>query len=219
MPQHILDPGKIPTDPARCPRIPAALPPKIRSLGHLPAVEALLPGDLILISPLVPTKAQKMIQAAQAKGGYGPDDAHWTHAAVYLGTDFAICEATVLQGVHHASLLDSLATHRVRVRRDLSLDADTRWRIALAAALQIGTRYGWVSALKISLRAQAGLHTPRKTKTQSPSALICSELYADAFLAATGRTLQWRHPGREVSPALLSFVDELDDVEIKWQRI
>lgn len=175
-----------------------------------------LPGDLVLISPLAPTWTQKVIQAAQNKGGYRAEDAQWTHAAVYLGTGFTICEATALKGVRQGSLLDSLANHLanhlVPVRRDNALDSDTRWRMALEAALQIGTRYGLVSGAKFGVRALKGLHRPQKSNTQSTSALNCSELFADAHQFATGRTLQWQHPGREVSPAFLSFVPELTDV-------
>ena len=160
-----------------------------------------------------------MIQAAQNKGGYRAEDAQWTHAAVYLGTGFAICEATALKGVRQGSLLDSLANHLVRVRRDYALDSDTRWRMALEAALQIGTRYGLVSGAKFGVRALKGLHRPQNKNTQSTSALNCSELFADAHRFATGRTLQWQHPGREVSPAFLSFVPELTDVAMEWQRI
>ena len=216
--QRILDPRHIPSGcPACAP--PAALPDKVRQLGHLPRVDRLLPGDLILISPLAPTWTQKVIRKAQETGGYSPSDAQWTHAAVYLGTRFAICEATALKGVRQGSLLDSLANHLVRVRRDYALDSDTRWRMALEAALQIGTRYGLVSGAKFGVRALKGLHRPQNKNTQSTSALNCSELFADAHRFATGRTLQWQHPGREVSPAFLSFVPELTDVAMEWQRI
>ena len=179
----------------------------------------MLPGDLILISPLAPTFSQRAIQRTQEQGGYHPEDSRWTHASVYLGSDFDICEATVWKGVHRASLLDSVASHQVRVRRLGGLDSGTRWKIALAAALEIGRRYGLLSALKIALRARAGLHQPQETKTQSAAAVICSELFADSVLAATGQTLQWNHTGKEVSPAFLSFVPELTDVPLEWRKI
>lgn len=216
--QRILDPRHIPSGCPTCSPT-ATIPAKVRQLGHLPSVDRLLPGDLILISPLAPTCMQKLIQTTQNKGGYSAEDAQWTHAAVYLGTGFTICQATLLRGVRRGSLLDSLANHLVRVRRDNALDSDTRWRMALEAALQIGTRYGLLSGAKFGFRALKGLHRPQKANTQSTSALNCSELFADAHRFATGRTLQWQHPGREVSPAFLSFVPELTDVAMEWQRI
>ena len=151
-------------------------------------------------------------------GGYHQDDARWTHAAVYLGSDFSICDAT-RKGVRHNSLLDFIPNHRIRVRRDPTLDVDSRWRIALSATLQIGTSYGIGSILTILYRSIHGFHEPQNTGTQSRSSIICSELYADSYLAATGRTLQWNHPGKEVSPALLSYVPELVDVTTNWLKI
>lgn len=212
-----LDPNKIPSNCSECTDVPPAIPQKVRELKHLPDRSLLLPGDLILISPQKPSFIQKQIRKAQLSGGYSDEDAHWTHAAVYLGFDFNICEAT-RKGVHQASLLDSLDTHLVRVRRDPTLDSDTRWKIAVAAALQIGTKYGIASALKIGFRSIKGLHNPQKAKTQSSNELICSELYADAFLFATGKTLQDTQ-AKEVSPAFLSYVDYLEDVPLAWRKI
>ena len=218
MSQKFLDPRDIPRGCQDRLHVPATLPLAVRELGHLPDLTQLLPGDLILISPLEPTFLQKQIQKAQKIGGYHPDNARWTHAAVYLGSQFDICEATI-KGVRRNSLLDSLPTHLVRARRDPTLDADSRWKIALSAALQLGTSYGIRSLLTIYSRAIKGLHVPQKTTTKSRSKLICSELYADSFFSATGSTLQWNHPGKEVSPAFLSHVEELVDVPLDWLKI
>ena len=218
MSQLFLDPRSIPSD---CPvynNVPATLPPRVRALGHLPDLAQLLPGDLILFSPTTTSILQKKIQEVQHTGGYHEDDARWTHAAVYLGSQFSICDATA-KGVLHNSLLDSLSANLVRVRRDPHLDSDSRWRIALSAALQIGTPYGIRSALTIWIRSIKGLHTPQKSATRSRSNIICSELFQDAFFSATGRTLQWNHPGKEVSPALLSYVAEQRDVPVRWLRL
>jgi hypothetical protein len=157
------------------------------------------------------------LQSTQKAGGYHENDARWTHASVYLGMGFSSCEATK-KGVHHASLLDSMATHLVRVRRDPRLDPDTRWKIAVSASLQIGTKYGFWSAAKIYWRSRGGLHVPQTSATQSGASLICSELYADAYLSATGRTLVFQHVGK-ASPAFLSFAPELRDVPMNWRKI
>ncbi len=219
MGQLFLDPQNLPRHCSHFQHVPASLPQSVRDLGHLPNLELLLPGDLILISPISPTSFQREIQKTQKTGGYHKDDAQWTHAAVYLGWHFNICEATIKSGVRQASLLDSLATHRVRFRRFPGLDVDFRWKIAVSAALQIGTSYGIVSAIKIYLRSTKGLHLPQKAGTKSRSKLICSELYADSLLAVTSRTLQYDHPGKDLSPALLSHVEELEDVPVDWLKI
>lgn len=218
MSQLFLDPTNILNGCKNFQRVPATLPQAVRALGHLPDLSQLLPGDLILISPITPSFVQKQIQKVQTNGGYHQDDARWTHAAVYLGSDFSICDAT-RKGVRHNSLLDLIPNHRIRVRRDPTLDADSRWRIALSATLQLGTSYGIRSVLTIWIRSVQGFHEPQNTGTKSRSAIICSELYADAFLAATGRTLEWNHPGKDVSPALLSYIPELVDVAVGWLKL
>ena len=98
MSQKFLDPRNIPRGCQNCLHVPATLPLAVRELGHLPDLAQLLPGDLILFSPLEPTFIQKQIQKAQTIGGYHPDNARWTHAAVYLGSQFDICEASINQG-------------------------------------------------------------------------------------------------------------------------
>lgn len=218
MPQIFLDPRQISPGFTAC-KVPATLPQEVWDLGHLPALEQLLPGDLILVSPVSPSFKQRGIRDAQKRGGYHEDDARWTHAAVYLGFNFDICESTI-EGVHIASLLDYLATCLVRIRRDKStLGQDQRWRIAVSAASQMRRGYGFLSVVKIFFRALVGLHVRQYSGTQSPSKLTCSELYADAYCEATGRTLDWNHPGKDISPALLSFTDELVDVPVEWRKI
>ena len=217
MPQLFLDPGNIPSACLECEHVPPAIPQAVRQLKHLPDLDLLLPGDLILISPLTPTSVQGLIQKDQWDGGYSKDDARWTHAAVYLGFDFNICEATG-EGVHQASLLGSLATCMVRARRHPTINSDTRWKIAVAAALQIGTPYGIASTLKMHSRAKQGFYTPQQAKTQSPNGVNCSELFADAFLLATRITLQDTQV-KGVSPAYLSFVKELEDVPLVWRSL
>ncbi len=218
MSQLFLDPTNIPTGCKNFQHVPATLPQSVRALGHLPDINQLLPGDLILISPITPSFVQKQIQRVQTKGGYHGDDARWTHSAVYLGSDFSTCDATG-KGIRHNSLLDVISNHRIRVRREPTLETNYRWRIALSATLQLGTSYGIRSALTIWVRSIQGFHAPQNTATRSRSSIICSELYADSFLMATGSTLQWNHPGKDVSPALLSYVPELVDIATGWLKI
>ena len=217
MSQLFLDPANIPAGCLECSNVPPAIPKDVRKLQHLPDLDLLLPGDLILISPNNPTLLQRQIRNIQLQGNYSPEDSHWTHASVYLGFDFHICEATG-KGVHQGTLLNSLADHLVRVRRDPTLDYKTRWKIVVGATLQIGKPYGLASALKIGYRAIKGFHNPFNQPTQSDDHFLCSELYADAFLFATRKTLQDTQ-AKEVSPAFLSYVDYLEDVPLAWRRI
>ena len=56
-----------------CEHVPPAIAHAVRQLQHLPDLDLLLPGDLILTSPLTPTSVQGLIQKDQWDGGYRKD--------------------------------------------------------------------------------------------------------------------------------------------------
>ncbi len=195
------------------------MPKALADLNAIPDSSRLRAGDLILISSVEGdnSKTAAAIRHTQSIAGYNPIDARWHHAAVFLGFDFRICEAT-RKGVRTGSLLDYAATHLIRVRRDPKLDTEAGWKISVLAACQIGTPYSVLSILNLAGRARKGYWQPRHDSTHVGHGLICSELYADSYAAATGRTL-WNHISKEVTPAYLSLTDQLSDIDVGWRPI
>ena len=216
--QLFLDPGYL-VNTGKPLAVQLPVPKAIADLNAIPDARAMRAGDLILVSSLDgdPNKTAAAIRKTQSTAGYSPIDARWYHAAVYLGFDFRICEAT-RKGVKTASLLDYVATHLIRVRRDLDLDAETGWRISVLAACQIGTPYSFLSILNLVGRAKKGFWQPRQQSAHVGHGLICSELYSDCYAAASGRTL-WNNIAREVTPAYLSATDQLSDIDIGWRPL
>ncbi len=216
--QLFLDPTKVQVS-GNPPSVQLPIPKAVAELGAIPDSSLLRAGDLILVSPIAghTHKPSAVIRKTQIIAGYNPEDARWYHAAVYLGFDFRICEAT-RKGVATASLLDYAATHLVRVRRDPRLDAETGWKIGVLAACQIGTPYSFRSIAELSRRALKGYWQPREHSAHVGQGLICSQLYSDCYAAASGRTL-WNHIAKEVTPAYLSATDQLSDVPLNWRPL
>ena len=158
------------------------------------------------------------IPAVQELGGYAPVDARWYHAAVFLGVGFDLVEANVLDGVRVASLLDRLPHELVRVRRPLHGTEASGWRMALHAALMQGQPYSASTIARLAVRARNGFWRRARGSAHSRDALVCSQLYADAFQAAFDVTLMNQQAG-EVTPAFLSACDRLADVRIGWRKI
>lgn len=209
--QIILDPESIPAHSPACPA-PAVLPKAVRQLGHIPGCDRMRPGDLILFST-VPGKLMHLkdflgIPAFQERGGYAHDDARWYHAAVFLGIGFDMIEANVVRGVRRASLLDRLPHHLIRVRRPRETNEATGWRMALHAALMQGRPYSPATIGRLAQRAFSGFWKHSADSAHAREALVCSQLYADAFQAAFDVSLMNRQAG-EVTPAFLSACDRL----------
>lgn len=176
------------------------------------------PGDLILVSPLHLSGIPKQIMAAQELGGYAPEDARWYHAAVYVGASVGLCEAT-RKGVNADHLYDYVGKHLFRVRRDTSMHRETGWEIAVNALVRLNTPYSFRAIGKILRRAaDTGLWKSQKMSAHEKEALICSQLYSEAYSMATGKTL-WNKVGKEVTPAYLSQTPVLTDIPLRWLRI
>lgn len=198
------------------------LPERVREAGFLPDIDALQPGDLILYSArskfnLVPAG----ISFVQGKGGYSWEHARWTHAAVYLG-EFQICEAT-REGVALNELTKAMVDCCLRVRRGHHrgqfIDRETGWRTALFAVMRLHQRYDTGHAAGIANLARKGFGQYRPEPPKGAAdAVICSELFQDAYCRATNVQLQ--NPlSREVTPAFLSATPLLKDVECNWRKL
>jgi hypothetical protein len=219
--QVVLDPRNIPADSPACPA-PAVLPKAVRKLGYIPDCDRMRPGDLILFGA-VPGKVKHLkdmlgIPAVQEHGGYARNDARWYHAALFLGIGFDMIEANVVRGVRRANLLDRLPHHLIRVRRPCGTNEANGWRMALHAALMQGRPYSPATIGRLAGRAFGGFWRHATDSAHARDALVCSQLYADAFQAAFDVTLMNRQAG-EVTPAFLSACDRLEDVDAGWRRL
>ncbi len=193
-----------------------SLPAHVHALGRLPDVSVLLPGDLVLFRTKTATLVGKAIRTAQRRGGYSDAHARWTHAAMYIG-DHAICEAVPFRGVRHTPFYSYLGSHVLRFRRPLGLTIDQRYRLAIDALTRIKKTYSLWRIMRLAQHSVAGFWRPQPTFVASPH-LVCSQLYADAYLAVT-RTLVAPTNTPMFTPAHLSISQRLEDVRVGWVRI
>lgn len=217
MPQITLDPRKATSDGDTW-RPTSPLPVKVRRFGFLPNIDEWLPGDLLLVSPVDPDWIHRQITDAQTRCGYPEEDARWQHAAVYMGDGY-ICEAST-NGIRYVSVFTYVGEHLLRVRRDFSLTNNERWRLAIQAVVRLGEPYDFRKILLIyrSSFSTSWTAAVRAQFYKRKRAAICSQLYADAFSAITGKLL-FNDVNGSITPATLSFSPLLKDVPLHWKRI
>ena len=177
-----------------------------------------MPGDLLLFSATAPNRAQRAIVAAQRRLGYAADDARWQHAAVYIG-DRYMCEA-VFAGVRYHPVADMVGDRLIRVRRNRALSQAQRFHVAMRALMRLSKPYDFWSVTLSWLRSGGsafGRAFSRNFRVRR-DAEICSQLFHDAYMEATGYALV-RSTAREVVPADLSACPGLVDVPGNWTRI
>lgn len=218
-----LHPGRQPLHETQVPR---ALPSATRKFGKLIDTTALGPGDLLLSRDLEPDRISALITKVQLEGGYHPDDARWTHAAMYVGDGATVVEATfdsVLGGgsVRLTSLDEySQGLHSLRFRRSKYILEDRHgWRVCIRAMSRLGKPYDFVQALlmwfAVTFRGQGFFGDEIRRSTSA--AVICSTLYADSYNEATRRSLG--ETSGICVPAWLSASDEFSDVQAEWSQI
>jgi hypothetical protein len=175
-------------------------------------------GDLLLLSAVRQPLVSRWIVAAQLRGGFDSSHARWHHAAIYVGHDH-ICEA-VPTGIRYGPVHRYVGTHLIRVRRDASLTAVQRYELALRSVVRLKEMYSVLHMPRLALDAAMGFWRSNHRPTRAPS-VICSQIYADAYMATTLRVLGPRGDfasGRLV-PADLSMTAMLSDVPAAWLRI
>jgi hypothetical protein len=195
------------------------LPPQVREFGFIPDTSPWLPGDLVLVSPVVWTWTTQPIFLAQKKGGFSDEHARWHHAAVYVGHNF-LCEADT-SGVNYVPIYRYVGKHLIRVRRDHSLTLTEGYDIAIAAMARLKGQYGFGSIIKWYLKSLKGFWQPDLgiAPVFSTNAVICSELYYLAYAAVTQKLVVPGVAERSVTPAHLSATDQLQDVQMEWRSI
>ena len=195
---------------------PRSLPPLVRRFGYVPNFDDWIPGDLLLFSTLHRGLTERQIVKTQLNLNYAEEDAQWHHAAIYIG-DHYLCEARP-GGVRYHPVVESIGPNvSLRVRRDKSLHQSDRFRLAIRALMRLSQPYSYLSITRALFRT---VHPRRFVLVLRPKerAVICSQLYHEAYMEATGRILVQR-ADIAVVPAELSVTPHLDDVRTCWVRI
>jgi hypothetical protein len=218
MAQQLLDPDKSKITPTGSWKPSGPIPADVRAFGYFPNIDDWLPGDLLLVSASKPGWVSRQIISAQSRGGYSPDDARWHHAAMYIG-DAHICEA-VGRGVHAAPMFEYIGGHLLRVRRDSQLSAEARFRLAIKALTRMRNSYSRGSVFKLFFQSFKGFwgDSDQPFAPLGIRAVICSQLYADAYAMATSKLIT-STPTVQVTPAALSETALLVDVPVRWHSI
>jgi hypothetical protein len=194
-------------------------------LKKYPNVQDWHPGDLILLRDHATDVISTSIREVQANE-YGADHASWTHAAMYIGDGWRVCEATV-DGIFSGgdvritplwSFCDS--TQAIRVRRpQICIDhPEIGWHLVIEAMRQITSKY---DALGIATLALKRLALPMAAFTAQPkrmkAPLVCSTLYAEAYCSVTRSLLGGLDD--MCMPALLSKSLFFRDVPLYWRNV
>lgn len=216
------------------PWVPSADNPWWRPTGSVyPSTNLLLPGDVLLFAPHEPSFVQRGIARSQKRGRAEDEDSRFTHAALYLGLDHIVCEATLGTGVMY-SLLDldfRLDKYCWIARRWPGLTLAQRQRIlTMAARYYVGKPYNWRSALAEGMKRDSGANWEQEKR-----GLVCSRLCERSIVLALleasrdsgedaldlpGDGYSFTENPREfVTPAVLSRTKRLVDVEVGWRSL
>jgi hypothetical protein len=218
-----LHPGSAATSKASAAR---ALPQATRRFGKLVNSTVLKPGDLLLSRELNPDRISTHITTVQVEGGYEEIDGRWTHAAMYVGDDSNVVEATFDGLTSGGSVrLTSLDTycegaHALRFRRSKFVKDDRDgWRVCIRALSRLKEPYSFVHLVEMWFNVVfrgKGFYSDERYG-HAADAIVCSTLYADAYNEALRRSLG------EVNglcvPAWLSASDEFEDLDVPWTRL
>lgn len=213
-PQLFLDPNDV-TGAHRLHAAPAKLPEHVRKFGYLPDFGRWLPGDLLLFSDPGKRFIPRQIVKVQGRSGYAPENARWYHVAVYIG-DGNLCEA-VRSGVRCRPVADYVGMFLIRAHRDNALSEDERYRVVIRALMRLTRPYSFLSALRawtLSLMS----YRPFSKYRASRQAVMCSQLFHDAYMEASGRTLT-DNVDPPILPADLSASSLLSDVDSVWGKL
>jgi hypothetical protein len=200
-----------------------ALPRATRDFGKLVDTSNLRPGDLVLSRERMPDRISQLIAEVQAEGGYASQDSRWTHAAMYVGDDQSVIEATfdglTTGGNVRLTSLDDYSDGKniLRFRRSKYVPNDaTGWRLCVRAMSRLTQPYSFGLIAQIWYTVVVRKQGFYSSEDQHPTtqAIVCSTLYADAYNEALRRSLG--EVNGACVPAWLSASDEFVDVEAEW---
>lgn len=201
------------------------IPPGLQEFRKYPNVDEWQPGDLILTREFELDAISESIREVQEKE-YGVDHAIWTHAAMYIGDGWRVCEATV-DGVFSGGdvrvsplSMYTDATQAIRVRRPSICVGrpEIGWQLVIEAMRQITSRYDALGIAKLAmarLMKPGGAYTAQPKRNRAP--LVCSTLYAEAYYYATRISLAALDD--MCMPALLSKSALFEDVPLYWRKV
>ena len=187
----------------------------VRDSGYLPDFTSWRTGDLLLFSTIAPTWVQSRIIATQRRLQYGPEDARWHHAAVYIGDQY-LCEARP-GGVRCHPVAEMVGPNLIGVRRDNNLQPQARFRVAIRALMRLSQPYRYGAAGREWLRSLRRGRSVFDHRARE-RAMVCSQLFHDAYQETTSRSLVQR-VDTLVTPAELSACSGLSDVEVAWAAL
>eukprot|EP01037_Dinobryon_pediforme_P005526 gene5526-5580_t len=215
LPRPILDPEK-----AACGLWPQAsvrlAPERIRAFGYIPNEDAMLPGDVILVTS--GSVVGSLIHRAQSTGGFASDHAIWTHAAMYIGRG-QVVEATPIGGVRVGNFLEMTYGRKVLVRRRSNDSLTTlvvRYQIAVEALTALRTSYSFSAIPRLAWLAMRQKIWKTDHRPNIESVMICSTFVRNAYARAARLDPLPQITGM-IWPADLSQTDELTDQEIDFQ--
>jgi hypothetical protein len=184
----------------------------------VPDAQALLPGDVLLVTGrgLVP----RWIRKAQEHGGFHPDHARWTHAALYIGRG-RLVEATPPGGVRVGLLAGMTFGRELLVRRRLAappLQMEQRYDIAIHALTSLRRGYSLGAVPRLAWQAWRRKLWEQDKRPDVGGVTLCSTVVRNAYTTAIYTDLL---PGMisVTWPADLSLTSELGDVAIGWAKV
>jgi hypothetical protein len=130
-----------------------------------------------------------------------------------------VCEAT-LEGVRTVPLFPYIGNHLIRVRRDPQLSGEQRYRLAMKAVLRLKMSYSVGQIVRLYFQSFQGFWNPsfKGIGTFGIGAVICSELYSNAYSMVTSRIVH--DPTLSLAtPAALSSTTVLADLQTRWLKI
>ncbi len=207
----------------------ASIPPDVIKFGYIPDLEAMKPGDIVLVQPkhppAPPTQPLQFAKAAargdaawhiqdvQKKFQQGAN-AKWVHAALYVGRDLVVEAVTPRVGVNPFSRYAPM--HRIKVRRLPKLSARDAFDICVEALRRIGDKYDYEAIFGLAL-AYLGNDPPEPELIKST--FICSELIQKAFYYGGAKVVVNVGGQRMPTPADLAASSKLQDVAVKWRAV
>jgi len=217
MAQKVIDPRNRGSTAATIAINPIPLPDETRKYGFVPDLSVCKAGDLILSYSVSSDYLERLIIKSQLAAGLDPEDAKWTHAAVFLYQDFII-EAVPSSGVGTRTLYSDIPDSVLRVRRKPGLSEEQRYKIALCAQRMLGSRYDMRGAFSIGWRAIRYGLWDRHWDPPMRKVVICSKVFFDAHAEITRSLLADCPISDPVMPAHLSATSHAS-LRSKWRRM
>ena len=171
--------------------------------------------------PLKPNLLQTQIVNHQRKRGHAVEHASFTHAAIWVGLDHLLCDATPKLDVHVNSLEDYLKKKNtcLLMRRVPGISETMRERIAKDAVKHRRGKYSFKTIMREKWPHFMSRMRDPEIDEETQRGLVCSTLCARAVAIGTETVSLLPSDLGLVTPATLSASTKLEDVNIWWRRV